>query len=155
MAMVVAVLGMTLMWVYAFSGLARRDPPDFLDAPQFAAAAEARCAASLADLDDLPVVTQDSPPDELAMVAEQANDELRDMVKDLADLAPDEGEPGRILGLWLADWATYLDDRDEWAAQVRAGDVTEFAETNRGGAPMSQAIDELAEVNDMASCVTP
>lgn len=154
-AVVVAVLAMTLMWVYAFSGLARRDPPDFLDDPRFAAAAEARCAQTLAELDELPRVNQDSPPAELADVVDEANEELRAMVEDLADLAPTEGENGRIMGLWLADWDTYLGDREEWAAQVRAGDVEEFAETDRGGSPISQAIDNLAEVNDMASCVAP
>lgn len=153
---VVAVLAMTLMWVYAFSGMAKRDPPDFLDDPRFTAAAEQRCAETLAALDTLPIVTQESPPEELAAVVYEANDELRDMVADLGDLAPTDGDEGRILGLWLADWSTYLDDRDDWADGVRGGDVTEFAETDRGGgAPMSQAIDTLAEVNDMASCVTP
>lgn len=159
-AVVVTVLALTLMWVYAYSGLARRDPPDLLDDPRFAAAAEQRCAETLAELDTLPVVTQGSPPEELADVVGDANDELRDMVADLADLAPtdsgSDGDNGRIVGLWLADWATYLDDRDEWAERVRAGDVTEFVETDRGGGePLSRAIDNLAEVNDMGSCVTP
>ncbi len=155
-AVVITVLALTLMWVYAYSGLAQRDPPDFLDDPRFAAAAEQRCRETLAELDRLPVVTQGSPPDELAAVVEEANDELADMVADLGALAPTDGGTGRIVGLWLADWATYLDDRVAWAERVRAGDVSEFVETDRGGGePMSRAIDNLAEVNDMSACVTP
>ncbi|HMQ26740.1 MAG TPA: hypothetical protein PKA98_12190, partial [Acidimicrobiales bacterium] len=56
-AAVVVVLGLTLMWIYAFSGVAAKDPPDQLDDPAFAEAAEPVCAAARDALDALPAAT--------------------------------------------------------------------------------------------------
>ncbi|CAN5273656.1 hypothetical protein BH18ACT4_BH18ACT4_11520 [soil metagenome] len=152
MLVVVAVLGMTLMWIYALSGLARREPPDRLDGRAFAEEAEQRCAATRARLDRLPQVTDDSPPAELHAVVDDANGELRDMLADLRRLGPADGDDARLVGLWLDDWDTYLADREDWANKVGRGVVEPFTESDRDGDPISRTVDNFAEVNDMASC---
>jgi hypothetical protein len=154
-AIVITVLALALMWIYVFSRGAGDDAPDQLDDPSFAVAAEEICSGTRDQLERLPGVTEESPPEELADVVDDANEALRAMVDELATVAPDADRDRRLVTLWLEDWDVYLGDREEWAAEVRVCDVGVFTETDRGGAPISETIDTFAAVNDMPSCEAP
>ena len=69
---VIAVTAMALMWIYIFSGAASEDPPDSLTDPSFAAAAEPRCAAAVAEVDTLPSADEVADAVERAAVLDDA-----------------------------------------------------------------------------------
>lgn len=155
-AAVVVVLGLTLMWIYAFSGVAAKDPPDQLDDPAFAEAAEPVCAAARDELEALPAARDAESPEERAVTVRQANTVLTSMVDELDGLvAPGDDRDERITRLWLADWRTHLEDRAAYAESLAAGSTDPAEFTARGGRSITATIDHFAEVNDMASCTTP
>ncbi|MGH9187509.1 MAG: hypothetical protein ACRD0U_17115 [Acidimicrobiales bacterium] len=156
LAVVVVVVALTLMWIYALSGAARRDPKDRLDDRVFTARAEDICAATIDRLKDLPAVSHESPAAELAATVDDITVLFSAMVADLRAAAPSQGQDGRIAGAWLDDWDTHVGDLREWADELHStGQYLPFGETPRGGEPLTEAMDTLARVNDMPSCETP
>lgn len=153
-ALVVTIVAVAGMWVYIYSGAADTTPPDTLEDRAFARRAEAICSAARERIDALPPAEDAPDAAARADVVDEANDDLRAMVADLREAAPSAGEDGRIVGLWLDDWETYIGDRQDWADTLRRDPKAQFFETDRGGEQISRAIDNLAAVNDMASCAT-
>lgn len=143
-----ALLGWTL-------GADRSDPPDRLDDPAFAAAAEPRCAATVARIEALGLPTEVASPLERAELVDEENQLLRAMVDELDALDRPGGEEGEWVTSWLADWRTHIADRQAWADDLRVGDDHVFVETARGNEHVSKVIDNFAEVNGMDSCATP
>jgi hypothetical protein len=144
------------MWLYAWLPFPRPRAADVLDDTSFAAAAEPICEATITELRELPFVTQDSPPDELAAVVARSNVGLRSMVAELEALPRPGGRDGELLGRFFGDWEVHLADRDAWVERLRSGDVGPFTETViRNGDGATGYLAEFAEVNDMASCGAP
>lgn len=153
---IVAVLGSTLVWLYALSGAARRDPPNTLDDPAFAAAAEPICARARGAVDALPLAQETPDHRERASVVLEGNGALEDMIADLRPLVPTDGRDAQMLGDWLADWERYLADRASYAERLATDPDARFYVADKGGGiQVTKAIDNLAEVNDMPSCATP
>lgn len=149
------VAGSFALWIYAFSGLARRDPPDTLDDPAYAAAAQAVCAVSRDRIDALPVAQASRSPEERAGVLREATAELDTMVGRLRTLEPGTERDRAIVTEWLADWERYLTDRRAYADVLATGTDAQFVLTPKEGEIYTKAMDNLAKVNDMAACATP
>ena len=144
------------MWLYLWLPFPKPRAADVLDDPAFAAAARPICADTIDRLDRLPLVTQDSPPDELAAVVAESNTELRAMVGELEALPRPDGRDGDLLERFLDDWDTHLADREAWVDRLRRGDIGPFTETViRNGDGASGYLAEFAEVNDMIACGAP
>jgi hypothetical protein len=155
-ATTVVVLALVAMWIYAFSGLAAKDPPDLLDDDAFSTAAEPICADAVDQLDDLPRAQEAGSPQERAGTVADANVILAAMLVDLRDIAPDDDDrDSRITGLWLDDWETHLADRAAYVEDLEEGAEGAPVFTARGGRSITATIDNFAKVNDMESCVTP
>lgn len=155
-AATVVVVALVAMWVYAFSGMAAKDPPDLLDEPTFSVAAEPICAAAVDRLDALPPALEARTPEERATTVARANAILTTMLDDLRAVAPDgQDRDSRITALWLDDWETHLADRAAYVEDLQAGSEAPPVFTARGGRSITATIDNFAKVNDMASCVTP
>jgi hypothetical protein len=156
------VVALVSMWVYVLYlafGPGRQPPIDRLDDPAFATAAEARCAEAVAAVDELPLATETSTATERADVLDQADAEFAAMLDDLdamATLAP-AGDQRRRATEWLADWRTYLGDREAYADALRAdpGARLLVSEKPGEGRQITAWIDEFALANRMDSCVTP
>lgn len=160
---VAVVVGLVAMWgyvVYLAFGPGREPPVDRLDDPAFARAAEARCAAAVDQVDQLPLATETPTPRARAGVLDQANGTFATMLDDLegmVELAPAGGQRERVW-LWLDDWRTYLDNRLEYADRLRNDhrdarlEISEKAGTGRH---ITGWIDEFALANRMPSCATP
>jgi hypothetical protein len=131
------------------------DPPDHLDDPAFALAAEPICAEAVATLErrDLLHPHPDTPNDR-AETTDAANAVLGAMVVELRGIEAPPGEEGEWVAAWLVDWEQHIADRQEWADGLRLGDDGPFTESDRGGEQLSKVIDNFAEVNDMPSCAT-
>ncbi len=154
-AATLVVIALVAMWVYAFSGMAKKDPPDLLDDDAFSVAAEPVCAATRDQLSELPPAQDAASPQERAVTVAQANALLEAMVDDLDAIAPDGGDRDeRIAGLWLDDWRTHLADREQYVTDLAAGSTEPAAFTARGGRSITATIDNFAEVNSMPSCAS-
>lgn len=166
-AVIVVVLGLTAMWVYAFS-LTGQDNPDVFPDRAWAANAESVCATYTARVDALPPARsfKDIQPRSEALrqradVGTEATDLLREMVAELAGREPADEKSRTGVNLWLQDWGRYLADRDRHVAGWRAGNDEPFSETAVSGedvgkgVPVSIRIDAFAKANRMASCVVP
>jgi hypothetical protein len=158
----VVVLALVAMWGYVLFlafGPGRQPPIDRLDDPAFAEAGEARCAEALDAVDDLPVASESTTAAERAEVLAQADAIYAAMLDDLdasVDLAP-AGDQRRRATEWLADWRTYLGDREAFAAALRVDPEARLlvSEKPGEGRQITGWIDEFAKANRMPSCVTP
>jgi hypothetical protein len=158
----VVVIALVSMWVYVLYlafGPGRQPPIDRLDDPAFARAAEERCAAAVADVDELPVASASPDATARAEVLDQANATFAAMLDDLdgmVDLAP-AGDQRQRTTEWLADWRTYLGDREEYADALRTDPCARLlvSEKPGQGQQITGWIDEFAKANRMPSCASP
>ena len=156
------VIAMLTMWGYVLFlafGPGRQPPIDRLDDPAFAAAAEARCADALEQVEALPVAAASDTAAERADVLAQADEVFAAMLDDLDDmveLAP-AGDQRDRASAWLADWRTYLGDREAYAEALRddPGARLLVSEKAGEGRQITGWIDEFANANRMPSCTTP
>jgi hypothetical protein len=155
--LVVIVVAMVAMWgyvVYLAFGPGRQDPPDRLDDPSFAPAAQIRCDAALDAVAALPRAGEVRTPAERADVVEAANQVFAAMLVDLEALAPD-GEDGRIVRAWLGDWRTYLGDREAYAAAVRDDPEARLYVSARDHEQVTEYVEAFAADNHMPACAPP
>jgi hypothetical protein len=158
--LVVVVAAMVAMWgyvLYLAVGPGRPVPADRVEDPAFAPAAEQRCAAALAEVGALPRANETPDPVERADVLDRANAVFARMLDDLERLRP-AGDDGRIVGLWLDDWRTYLGDRQAYAARLRVDPDARLlvtADARAGGRHITLLIDDFAVDNRIPACATP
>ena len=76
------------------------------------------------------------------------------MLDELADLTPD-GEDGEVVTEWLADWRTYLGDRDDFARGCAERPRARLLVTPKHGEQITEFIDAFAKDNRMTACGTP
>jgi hypothetical protein len=153
---VVVTLALVVFWAWIFAGGPRADPPDTLDSEVFPAAAQDRCEEAVAFIEGLPAAAGSESAADRADVLDQANAALRDLLTDLGRLeVPDVGDDRRFVNAWLADWATYVEDREDFADALRDDPDAELLITGRGGRQITVTIDNLARVNDMDDCMVP
>jgi hypothetical protein len=154
-AIAVAVIaGWAAIYVWTVTG-DRSDPPDRLPDPTFAAAAEPICAATLSEIEALGLPTEVASPAERAALVTEENDLLLAMLDDLQALPSPSGDAAVWIEQWLEDWHLHVQDRQDWADDLEAGDDHLFVESARAGEQVSKVVDNFAEVNDMPSCATP
>jgi hypothetical protein len=158
-AVVVALVSMWGYVLFLAFGPGRQPPIDRLDDPAFAEAGEARCAEAVERVEALPTASESADAAERADVLAAADATFQDMLDDLdhmVRLAPD-GDQRRRATEWLADWRTYLGDRQAYAEALRTdpGARLLVSEKPGEGRQITGWIDEFAEANRMPSCVTP
>lgn len=152
----VVVLSSFAIWVYAFSGAARRDAPDLLGYRDFPLAAESICAAALADIDAMPGALEavDGPDRGRQVRATTARFESM-----LDELDPIVGGTERDLEIsrgWLADWRVLIQDRYRYADAISDDVNSQFLITDTGvGERLDRRITRLANTNAMTSCAAP
>lgn len=152
----VVVVGSFGIWVYAFSGAARRDAPDLLGYREFPLTAESVCAAALADIDAMPGALEavDGPDRGRQIRATTARFETM-----LDELDPIVGGTERDLEIsrgWLADWRVLIQDRYRYADAISDDVNSQFLVTNTGvGERLDRRITRLANTNAMTSCAAP
>jgi hypothetical protein len=151
------VMGLVGMWgyvVYLAFGPGRADPPDQLDDPGFAIAAEARCDRALDAIAELQPASQAPNATARADTLDAANAHLVDLLADLEAIRPN-GEDGVIVGRWLVDWHTYVEDREAYAARLRDDEDARLLVSKKGRNQVTDYIDEFTKDNAMPACSTP
>ena len=153
----VVVVAMVAMWVYVLYlaiGPGRQPPPDRLADPGFGQRAQAVCEGALADVATLPPAVEAETAAARAEIVAQANDRFAAMVDDIEPLAP-SGEDGEIVAEWIADWRTYLADREAYADALRADPGARLYVTAKDREQVTEYIDAFAADNHMPACGTP
>lgn len=152
----VIVVGSFGVWVYIYSGQADRPPPDLLVDTELVAQAEAICAAAVADVDAMPSASQATDAADRADQVRRSTARFETMVTDLEGLRVDEPDDRVIMGGWLADWRTLLDDRLRYAEAVVEDPDVLFTLTNvAAGERLDRRLTRVANTNLMTSCVAP
>jgi hypothetical protein len=156
---VVALLiaAMVAMWVYVLYlafGPGRQPPPDRLSDPAFAVAAQARCEAAHASIDQLPTANQAPDAAAQAEILDEANVIFASMLEDLESLAP-AGEDGELVLAWLDDWQIYLGDRERYAEALRTDPNARFLVTAKDQDQITEFLDAFSQDNKMTACATP
>jgi hypothetical protein len=156
------VVGLVAMWgyvVFLAFGPGRQPPLDRLEDPSFARAAEDVCVSAVADVEGLPEASEASSAEQRAGVVAEANARFEGMLGDLdglVDLAPGGDQRDRV-ERWLADWRTFLGDREEFASALRTDPEARMLVSEKAGTGrhITAWIDEFARANRMPSCISP
>jgi hypothetical protein len=156
------IVVLIVMWVYIY-GFADTTNPNRLPDRAWATKAEAICtvyAKQIAAQPDASTFSSIKPKSEAlrqrAVVGQRVTDLLTRMVADLrAAPTPTDANSAHGVQGWLADWDTYLGDRQRHLDSWAAGDDPPFTETAVKGQPISQGMDDFADANGMAACEVP
>lgn len=156
LAVTVAV-ATVLFWAWIFTGGPKKANPDRLDDRSYVSFAQERCVQLTGDLAQLPNAVAAETAAERADVIDEANVLVTSMVDDLEDRAPTDGDDGKSVSGWIADWRTYVGDRETYADGLREDpdtlfQITENVELRDG---VDKTIEIFADVNDMPECATP
>jgi hypothetical protein len=152
------MLCIAALWSYTLWGPTKKTPPGVLANPAWAVQAQATCTKAAALIDALPEAFTATDAGTRALVITQANTALRTMLDELTASAPEVGasNDGRMIGEWLADWRTYLGDRERYVDALDANPDARFYVTEKvKGQQITKPIDFFATYNDMPNCVTP
>ena len=157
--LVVVCLGIAAMWIYGFF-FASKESINRIGDRSWQQFAESRCAEAeleRLELADLRRVNDVGPAalTERATIVDKATDTLERAIDDIADRAIADDKGRAIVPLWLRDYRTYIQDRREYADDLRAGVNDPFAETKVDGIPISEKLSTFAADNLMKSCAAP
>ncbi|MET0904194.1 MAG: hypothetical protein ABWZ52_13210 [Acidimicrobiales bacterium] len=151
------IVALVAMWGYVLFlafGPGRQPPPDQLSDPAFGRNAQAVCEAAHDQVATLPPAVQAQSAAERAEIIALANAQFSAMVDDLEPLAP-AGEDGDIVAAWIADWRTYLADREAYADALRTDPEARLYVTARDREQITEYLDAFAADNHMPACATP
>lgn len=154
----VALAATTIAWLYIIFGYRPELMIDELADRTFPRQAEEICAAAKTQLAELPYANQARSAAERADTVDQSNRILAEMVTDLEPLVPQHpAEAREAVHEWLGDWKTYIEDRRDYATNLRKDSRARFLETPKGSPTkgITRAITAFAQVNRMDSCATP
>jgi hypothetical protein len=144
-------------WVYVFTVAGQADPANTIADDTFAPAAQAICADTIAQIEELPAPRDTNTAAERSAVVVESTDLLTVMVADLRAMAPaaDDPEDG-WMQQWLDDFEFYLEDRFAYAEALLDDPEARFLITVRGDRDRLTAdLDQVALANDMLDCATP
>jgi hypothetical protein len=153
----IAVVAMVGMWVYVLYlafGPGRADPPEKLKDPRFARSAQSICNQTLDQVAKLPPAFASKTAADRAVVLTKANADFDHMLDRLDQIVP-SGDDGTLTKEWLADWRTYLGDRQDFATALRTDPKARLLVSPKRGGQITDYLDAFAADNDMPACATP
>jgi hypothetical protein len=153
----IAVVGMVAMWAYVLYlafGPGRAEPPERLKDRSFPVAAQSICNATLDQVAKLPPAFASKTAAARSVVLAQANADFAGMLDQLGRIVP-TGDDGTLTREWLADWHTYLGNRQDYATALRTDPKARLLVTAKGGGQITEYLDAFAGDNNMPACSTP
>lgn len=153
----ISLLG--IMWVYALF-FASKESINQIGDQAWQQRAESICnetAVARKELADYRLITEMGPDalSERADIVDKATAMLVDMLNQLAASTPTDAKGAELVPLWIADYRTYIADRNAYSQMLRSGVNNAFAETMIEGLPLSEKIATFAADNYMVSCKPP
>jgi hypothetical protein len=159
LAVGLALVVFVTFWTYALFFASKEAVNKFGDR-EWAARAETICKVSNETREELADLRRVDPENvamlrERADLVDRATDIIEQMVDDVVAVEPTDVKGREIVPDWEADYRTYLQNRRDFADQLRSGDNVPFRESAFEGVPISERIGTFAGDNDMASCAPP
>jgi hypothetical protein len=153
----ISLLG--IMWVYALF-FASKEAINQIGDQAWQKRAESICnetAVARKELADYRLITEMGPDalSERADIVDKATAMLIDMLNQLAASLPTDAKGAELVPLWIADYRTYIADRNAYSQMLRSGVNNAFVETMIEGLPLSEKIATFAADNYMVSCKPP
>ena len=155
----ICIVGLLVMWIYAF-GFASKESVNKIGDQKWTARAEEIC--KMAEEQRLALVDLRQISDagvnaltERAAIIDEATDTLDNAVKEISAISPIDEKGKAIVPLWIADYKTLIQDRRDYANQLRNGVNASFSESMFEGLPISEKISTFAADNRMTSCKVP
>ena len=147
------------MWIYALF-FASKDSVNKFGDRDWAATAQARCLLAReerAQLSDYRIVNQLGIDvlKERADLIDMATDTIERFIVEFRASLPTDPKGIEIVGLWLDDYEIYINDRRDFANDLRIDVNTQFTETPLDGLPISEKIATFAADNEMSYCKPP
>lgn len=144
-------------WVYVFTVAGRADPANTIADESFPPAAQAICADTIAQIEELPTPRETNTAAERSAVVVESTDLLTEMVVGLRAIAPAANDPeDGWVQQWLDDFEFYIEDRYAYAEALLDDPEARFLLTVRGDRDRLTAdLDQVALANDMLDCGTP
>jgi hypothetical protein len=151
----VGFLAMAGFWLAIFTGTFEWSNPDTVHDATWVHDAGAVCAPAAATINDLPRAQSAHSATQRASTIDTGTDALDKMVAGLDRLHPAGASNQTMVSEWLADWHVYLGDRRAYAANLRVNKDAKPLVSERHGGWVTDAIDELANGNNIPQCATP
>jgi hypothetical protein len=153
------IVGLLAMWIYAF-GFASKESVNKIGDQTWTARAEEICKKAEAERLALVDLRQISDAGanallERAALIDKATDTLDNAINEISAIEPVDEKGKAIVPLWIADYKTLIQDRRDYANQLRTGVNASFAESMFEGLPISEKISTFAADNRMTSCKVP
>lgn len=156
---VVVALGIAVLWAYALWGPTEKSFPGTLSDTAFVTRAQEICTVTAGELAALEPAYRSRDAGARAEVIAEANVALAGMLDQLDAVAPsaDSGNDGRMIQEWLADWRTYLADRERYVGELADDPEARFYVSEKDNRQVTEPIDFFAgrANEDMDNCVTP
>ena len=152
--------GFATFWIWALL-FASKEAVNRIDDRAWAARGQQICLQAAEDRLELTDLRSIAEADadlirERAEIVDRATDNLERMLDDLVAVEPTDVKGQQIVPLWEDDYRTYLQDRRNYADQLRrTGENQPFYETDLGSIPISERISTFAGDNEMSACAPP
>ena len=156
---VIVVLLTSAMWIYAFVFSSREAVNKIAD-ENWQKRAEEICTQANIDrsaLADYRLI-EDAGVDALAKradIVDEATGIVAEMIEAIESVPPVDAKGLALVPQWITDYKTYIQDRYEYTAQLRAGLNDPFSESMIDGLPLSEKISTFAADNRMPACKAP
>lgn len=155
-AAIVAVVTMIMFWIWIFSGAPAKQNPDRLDDPAYVARLEKQCKAMRDGIAKLPNATEMTTQSQRADVLDDANKLIAEFIDRLEAGAPKTGDASVSMKGWIADWKTYLSDREDYAKRLRTQPNAQLLlDRSKLGDSVDKTIEIFSQVNQIPNCDTP
>jgi hypothetical protein len=157
--LIAVVVLFAAFWVWALF-FASKEAVNKIGDRAWAARAQGICEAAEAQRMQLADLRRVDPNDP-AMLAERgdivdkATDIVERMLDDVTAVQPTDPKGQAIVPDWTRDYRTYIEDRREFANDLRGGKNEPFAETAIDGIPISDKLTVFAGDNLMPDCAPP
>lgn len=144
-----------LYWAAIFTGQFNSPNPDELDDVAWVEAAGEICDPVEQQFAELPNAVTAETAEERSELLDRGSDLLDPMVDELGSNLPTGQDDLTIVTGWIKDWRSYIQDRRNFADELRKDPLTKPLITETHGGWSTDAIDTMARANNIISCATP
>ena len=146
---------MALFWIAIFTGKFNGTNPDTVHDAVWVTHAGAICQPAANLINDLPRAQTAKSAAQRADTLDQGTAALTTMVSRLEALPSADAADEKMVTEWLADWRVYLGDRRSYAQNLRRNPDAKPLVSEVHGGWVTDAVDTLANANNLADCATP
>lgn len=156
----VVIIGFAAFWIWALF-FASKEAVNRIDDRAWAVRGQQICLDATEvrlELTDLRTIVDGGPEmiRERADIIDGATDIIEQMVDDLVAVPPSDLKGLEIVPLWETDYRIYLQDRRNYADDLReTGENLPFYETKVRAIPISEKLATFAVDNEMPTCAPP